>query len=399
MSSLRVKIINIIKTKRSIVHLCYSIFRLCLNIVSVFVPVRKKTIIFASFGGRKYDDSPRAIYEGIIKDPFFADWKCVWAFCDPYQFEIPRGEKVRIDTPKFFLKLISSRVWISNSGMDRGIEFNRKGIIKVETWHGSVLKKGCGEENNNPQGKKELELLQKKKKDSTTIRCTQSEIDTEVFSRIFWATKASFVEGFPRNDRLVSVSDDDVCAMRRKIGIPDGKKAILYAPTYREYLINSEYDTYLAPPINLNKWEEKLGEKYVLLVRAHYAVTSSMNINSNSFVRDFSAYPCLNDLLIACDILISDYSSIFHDFSILGKPMFCFAYDLDDFNYWRGCLIDIRKEMPFDVDENEDTLINHILNMDIQKCMEKTIMFHQKYSPYCGHGTENVIKEVKRRLK
>ena len=399
MSSLRVKFINIIKTKRNIVSFCYFVFRVCLKIISFFVPVKKKTIIFASFGGRKYDDSPKAIYEGIIKDNYFDDWNFVWAFCNPNQFDIPRGEKIKIDTPIFFLKLVSSQVWVSNSGMDRGINFNRKGIIKIETWHGSVLKKGCGEENNNLKGKKELERLQKKKKDNNTIRCTQSDIDTEVFSRIFWATKSSFVEGFPRNDILVNATNDEISDIRRKIGIPKGKNAILYAPTYREYLMNSEHDIYLSPPINLEKWKEILGDKYVLLVRAHYAITASMNIKNDSFVRDFSTYPCLSDLLLACDILISDYSSIFHDFSILGKPMFCFAYDYDDFNYRRGFLIDIKKDMPFDVDENEDTLLDHIVNMNIQKCREKSIMFHQKYSPYCGHGTENVINEVKRRLQ
>lgn len=70
-----------------------------------------------------------------------------WAFVETENYDLPRGEKVKIDTPRFFKTLLSTFVWVGNSEIDRGIRLFSPKHIRIETWHGTPIKKICGEEN------------------------------------------------------------------------------------------------------------------------------------------------------------------------------------------------------------------------------------------------------------
>lgn len=395
---MRQKIIHFLKCHPTYVNIAWSVARAALYVWGVFVPMRQNTMLFASFGGRKFDDSPRAIYEEVCRRPEFDGWTLIWAFVEPDKFDIPRGEKIKIDTAAFFKALLYSRVWVSNSGMDRGIELRRKGTIRVETWHGTPLKKIGGEENQNSiggsRGKRKRPL------DSKTLRCAQSEYDREIFQRIFNATEDSFIlSDLPRNDRLLCYSDEDLSNIKEQLDIPDGKRAILYAPTYREYLENEQNENYIAPPVDLKKWEKALGEKYVLLFRAHYAVNKVLGIKNTAFVRDVSEYPRLDDLYAVSDIMISDYSSTFFDYSILDRPMFCFAYDREEYEEKRGLYLDLNDTMPCPVDKDEDSLLKHILTMDREVYIEKTKVFHERFAPNAGFASKTLVDRIVSLLK
>lgn len=388
-------IIYILKQCPILLRIFWKMARIGLKAWGIFVPVQPKTVLFASFGGRKFDDSPRAIYEEMCRRPEFADWKFIWAFVDPMQYEIPRGEKIRVDTIAFFKALLTSRVWVSNSGMDRGIGLKRNGTIKVETWHGTPLKKIGTDSHENAIGgtKKKTGPL-----DEKTIRCAQSEYDRDIFARLFHATKDSFLLcDLPRNDGLLRYTEESCRAIRQQLGIPEGKKVILYTPTYREYLINEDHDTYLAPPMDLKKWEEKLGNQYVFLVRAHYAVSRALNLVENEFVKDVSNYSLLNDLYAIADTMISDYSSTFFDYAILGRPMFCFAYDRQEYEEKRGLYLDLDHELPCRVDVNEDELLCDIQNIDMTKASEQARAFCKKYAPYAGNASKCVVDAILQR--
>lgn len=213
----------------------------------------------------------KAIYEEVCSRKEFDDWNLIWVFTEPEKFELHRGKKVKIDTIRFFHALLYSKVWVSNSGMDRGIELHRKKNVIVETWHGTPLKKIGGDENQNSLGGGMV--APKGKPDNKTIRCAQSEFDRDIFARIFNADKdAILLCDLPRNDALFRYSLEEIERIKNKLNIGIEKKVILYTPTYREYLIDENRNTFLAPPMDLMKWERELGDEYVLLIRAHYAV-------------------------------------------------------------------------------------------------------------------------------
>ena len=202
---MRLKIINYLKIHPFFTRLIWLLMEAFLIVIGVFVPRKPKTILFSSFGGRRFDDSPRAIYEEICQRPFFDDWRLIWAFTDPDAVQIPRGEKVKIDTFPFFIRLLQSQVWVSNTGITRGINLNRKHVLRVETWHGTPLKKICGDENQNTIGGKRQF---KGPLDASTIRCAQSEYDRKLFARLFHAEdKLILLSDLPRNDALLRYTD------------------------------------------------------------------------------------------------------------------------------------------------------------------------------------------------
>lgn len=235
----------------------------------------------------------------------------------------------------------------------------------------------------------------KGKPDNKTIRCAQSEFDRDIFARIFNADKdAILLCDLPRNDALFRYSLEEIERIKNKLNIGIEKKVILYTPTYREYLIDENRNTFLAPPMDLMKWERELGDEYVLLIRAHYAVSNALNITESSFVKDVSDYPCLNDLYIISDMMISDYSSTYFDYSILNRPMFCFAYDLEEYEKKRGLYLNIKEELPCEIDRTEESLISNIKNVKLEKAISRTKEFSQKYTPYAGGASAKVVDKI-----
>jgi len=227
----------------------------------------------------------------------------------------------------------------------------------------------------------------KTKKNSVDIMTAQSDFEADIFSRVFNIPRENFLMcGLPRNDILANYTSKQREEIKVKLGLPQNKKVILYAPTFREFERDSMQNCVLKPPMNLDKWERELGDEYCLLFRAHYEVGKVMNISDNDFVKNMTSYPNLNELMIVADILVSDYSSIFFDFSIMDKPMLHFTYDYEAYSAKRGMYFDIREELSGS--DNEDGVIELI------KCdsdVSKTIQFRNKYMNYSGSAVENSV--------
>jgi CDP-glycerol glycerophosphotransferase len=102
--------------------------------------------------------------------------------------------------------------------------------------------------------------------------------------------------------------------------------------------------------------------------------------------------------MIVSDLLISDYSSIFFDYSILGKPMLCYAYDYEEYSKKRGLYFDIRKEIPGGF-SSEDELIDQIIKMDYESAKKSTEDFKHKYVEDYGEATRKVVDLVYRNLQ
>lgn len=392
------RIKSYIKTHPKLMEIFYFIAKDVFDVLSRVIPIKKKTMIFASLSGRNFDDSPKALYEEICRRPFFNDWTLIWAFKNPEAMKIPRGKKIKFGTLSYWFILMRTQVWIENGGMDLGLQLNYKGHIMVKTWHGTVIKRGEGDEATGAVLK---EYRKKVKKDSTSIRCVQTASEIENCMKYFRADRKCFLKcGLPRNDVLVRYSEADKARIKEQLGIPYDKKIILYMPTYREYLLNENKETYILPPITLSKWKQRLGEGYFLLIRAHYGVAEKLGLDLTSFGLDVSRYQPLSELYYISDILISDYSSAFFDYSITGKPMRCFAYDYEEYVRKRGLLYDLNSILPCPVMHTEDEIIESILTMDYDLECIKTKNFSDKYAEFfSGHASEIMIDELEKRLQ
>ena len=176
------------------------------------------------------------------------------------------------------------------------------------------------------------------------------------------------------------------------MGLPLDKKIILYAPTWRDSTDHGA--TYaIKPPINTKYWEEQLKDEYIVLFRTHGYTNKLLGVEFNDVIRDYSAYPSINDLLKVSDILISDYSATMTDYSILERPVLCFAYDYEQYKSERGLYIDFDKGMPSGVLKTEDEVLDHIKNLDYEKeCRKTKEMIKNRISYYGGHATEKCLE-------
>ena len=185
---------------------------------------------------------------------------------------------------------------------------------------------------------------------------------------------------------LQCVEDDKVMHIKEELGIDKHKKVILYCPTFREFSKSNNGITQKIC-VDLERWEHEMDD-CCLLVRAHYEVAQMIDFSERSNVLDVSGYPHLNDLMMISDILISDYSSVFFDYSILHRPMICFAYDFDEYSKNRGMYLDVSKELPCHMVVNENELYEEIKNTLCQydEACKKTAAFQKKYVSEFGRG-------------
>ena len=361
-----------------------------IRLLKLFVKPNDHLIVFSSFSGKSYDDSPRAIYESMIKDSRFDDYELVWDFRDPQKYNIERGGKIKTDTLTYYLTVLKARLWITNVSMYRGLEFTGINTYVFNTWHGTAIKM-IGIDIKGENG---FEPKTKQKKGNVIL--AQGQYDVERFSHAYEMPREKVLAfGLPRNDELVNNNKPEIInELKKHLGIAPNKKVILYAPTYREYLRDNNKNSIFSLPIDIHKWEERLSKDFVILFRAHSDVVKVLNIVDNDFLKDVSAYPHVNELMLVSDLLISDYSSIFFDYSILGRPMLCFAYDYDQYDKERGVYFDIREELASEKLSDENALMDAILNLDWEERSSISIAFRNKYVDVFGEATKKSLDHL-----
>ena len=380
---IRNKLINTIKFSPFWRRIYESFASIALKAIGVFIPIKENRVLFMSFGGRRYDDSPRAIFEEMISDPFFTSYDLYWAFIDPEPYKEMGIKAVRIDSIDYFTLALSSKIWVTNTSVERGMRFKKHETVCINTWHGTPIKR----------------MGEYKDKEPVEILTSQNDIDEEFLRKKFDVDRATlFKVDLPRNDCLVGYSEQDINICKQRIGIPINKKVILYMPTYRDYLRDDNNLIYHVPQFNFEKWKNELGDDYIVLIRFHYLVNRLVTLPDDGLIINVTDYPTLTDLYLISDIFISDYSSSFVDFSILGRPMYCYAYDIDEYERERGFSINFREVMKDFICESEDELIRRIREIDWTCAEKRTAAFRKKYANHAGNATKAVVTELKKQL-
>lgn len=396
-----IKLINSVKYSKSLYKLYRLVGNFSIKVLKLFLKPDPKLIVFVSSGGKLMNDSPKCIYDYIRKDDRFSDCKLVWAFRDTSKFDVPTGKKIQLDSFSYYYYLLKARVWITNVSMTRGLSFSGIHTFLLNSWHGSAIKK-IGLDIIDKQEvftlpKKEKKNKNKRKSSENFLFLAQSEHDVFVWQRAFHIKKDNISTiGLPRNDELYKKNKPEIINdLKSKLGFPLDKKIIMYAPTFRDYQKKDGKYFVFSPPIDFKKWEKELANKYVILFRAHPSVVEIMDIREeDTFVKDFSSYSNVNDLMLISDIMISDYSSILFDYSILERPILCFAYDYDTYATERGLYFDIREALDSKELREEQDLLNAIKNMDFSKRIDTTISFRKKYVQYYGNATQKAVDIV-----
>lgn len=385
MAGLRERVDYIVKHS----YFAYQVFNKTLSslmrIWGLFVK-QDQTMVLFSAHTRKYNDSPKVLYEYMIAHPdIYGGYKCVWAL-DDINTPIPGYAKViKTDTLRYFYYTLKAKYWITCVNIERGLHYKKSSCRFLNTWHGAPVKHG----GNDAGGRKDYDFR------AVDYFCYASEFEKEIQKKSLGVREEAMIPtGLPRNDELYRTTAEEIVSIKNRLGIPLNKKVIIYAPTWRDSTNGGvSYD--LKPPVNISKWEKALGNDYVLLMRTHQYTNKLLGVEFNDFCRDFCTYPNVNDLLKVSDIMISDYSAIIADYAILERPIICFAYDYEWFKDTRGLYLDYNVDIPSGIIRTEDDVLEYILTMDYEEECEKTqCILKNKLAKYGGHATEMCLDKL-----
>lgn len=377
---MRQRLIYILKHNAILQRTYRVVMSAALRALGEVVKTDENLVLFVSFMGMGYNDSPKVIYEYLKNHPDYSKYRCVWAFEKPEKF--PEVDSVKIDTPEYFKTALKAKYWITNTNIERGLAFKKDDQVYLNTWHGVALK----HIGNDCPGRKDYNF------NTVDHLVVSGNHDEVVWKSAFNAKESTYLRcGMPRNEELWNVSNEKVQALRQKFDLPEDKKVILYAPTWREST-NGGKSYEIKPPIHFDLWRKELGDQYVILFRAHHQTTKVLGVQYDDFVRNASDYPAVNDLMIASNLLITDYSAIAFDYCILCKPILCYAYDYESYLAERGTYFEIDDRYPNKSCRTEKELLKRIKELNYQKECENTRRFRDDFIQYGERSTEICVK-------
>lgn len=369
--------------------------------------ISQKKVVFEAYMGKKYACSPKALYETMCIDPYYKDWEMVWAFREPEKYreleKEPRTKVVKYRSRAYYQAYASAKFWITNSRLPRELQ-PVKGQEYIQCWHGTPLKRlgydlaHYAEKNGSLQEVRENYLEEAKR---VTHMPSPSRFYTDKITSAFHLKEEGkagvlFEAGYPRNDALVKASEADCRESRRKLEIPEGKKVILYAPTWRENQHTPGEGYQFRLPVDFKRWREVLGEDYVVLFRAHYFISNSFDLEEfRGFVYDVSQMDDINPLYLAADVLITDYSSVFFDYANRGRPILFYMYDYEQYkNEMRDFYFDIHM-LPGPVLMKEEEVLKTLKNLPdvVDKYEEKYVKFNEVFNPHRERCSERYLRE------
>ncbi len=364
-----------------------TLYRVIMSAVFRFIGLfirTDETLVLMNGHGFRYNDSPRAIYEKMAELGMLSKYRVVWALREAEKYDIEGAEKIEIDTPKYFLTALRAKYWISCVNIERALHFKKKNTVYLNTWHGASL----NHVGNAVSKRNDFHY------EHVNFFCINGEYERDFVIRDFNLLPESLLaSGYPRNDALYAANEETTRSLREALGIPEGKRVMLYAPTWRDSTDGGASHK-LAPPIDWQRWKSELGDEWVVLLRTHPYTTKLMNVEFDDFVINCTDYPRINDLMIASDLLISDYSSTILDYSILEKPIICFGYDFEEYSSQRGFYFDMETVMPGGVVRNEEALLSRIKTLDWERERAEAKKLKDEHMEYGGNATLLCIDAV-----
>ncbi len=303
--------------------------------------------VFESYGGMQYSCNPRAIYEELRRRA--PGLECAWVTRDG-QFAVPDGSKQLVaGTRAHYEAMAQARYLVTNDLLARWYR-KRDGQFYLQTWHGTPLKR-IGLDIEPPRLPGTVAYLERQGEDTPKwdLLLAPNAFSTPIFRRAFDFGGEIAETGYPRND-ILRHPEREVRAtqIRAHLGIPAGKRVVLYAPTWRDDAFQQGGRYRFDLQLDLDAAARALSGDHVILLRTHFNVRDPLSDSSaDTGLMDVTRYPDIADLYLISDVLITDYSSAMFDFAITGRPMLFFTYDLERYrDQLRGFYFDFEADAP-----------------------------------------------------
>ncbi|MET7503057.1 CDP-glycerol glycerophosphotransferase family protein [Streptomyces microflavus] len=320
----------------------------------------------------------------------------LWVVSSRHRDRMPAGVPYVIEGSRPYWRAMATATYLVNNSSFPGGFTKRPGQRYLQTHHGTPLKTMGLDQRAYP--------ALARKADFAKILAHVGQWDfslsanphtTEVWDRVYPGPYERLDLGYPRNDVYFTATAEYIAKIRAGLGIAEGKTALLYAPTHRDYREGFVPD--LAP----ERLARELGPEYVLLVRAHYFYGRSAGATgtADGGVLDVTAHPRVEELCLAADALITDYSSLTFDYACLDRPVVVHAPDWDAYREARGTYFDLLSGRPGDtpgpVTTTYDELVEAFRTGEWRSPASAALRtaFRERFCPYDdGHAAERVVR-------
>ncbi|MEE1668252.1 MULTISPECIES: bifunctional glycosyltransferase/CDP-glycerol:glycerophosphate glycerophosphotransferase [unclassified Streptomyces] len=302
-------------------------------------PLEADLAVYCAYWGRGYTCNPAAIHAKArelaphIRSVFLVEPDAVATLPPDVEYAV-------IGSRAYWDVLARATFCVNNANFADGV-VKRPGSVHLQTQHGTPLKKMGVDQSTYPVVAAATGSFAKllTRVDRWDYNLSSNRHSTEMWERAFPGSYETLEYGYPRNDVYYTATARDVARIRRELGVPEGRTAILYAPTHRDY--SSGFDARL----DLEAFCEAIGDDYVVLLRAHYFYDVGAARNDGRII-DVTGHRSAEDVCLAADALITDYSSIMFDYANLDRPIVVYADDWDVYRETRGVYFDLMEAPP-----------------------------------------------------
>lgn len=380
--------------------------KICTRIILVplkLLPTQKNRILLINDMSSNYSDNLKYIGEELLKRA--GKFELIYAGYSLKQKDllIKKGiQPVELNSFRYFIYGMTSRVLVTNSGGVSYLPLKANQYV-INTWHGggAYKKMGIDMYEDTILFRKDMALVSK----ATDILLTTCERFKQAYCRAMLESPDKFWNiGMPRNDCLKNIKMEKAKEIKKKIGFSDDEKLVLFAPTYRKIGDNYFKDSIaISYGIDEKKvcstLKKRFGGNWIFAYRYHPCIVNKKDIEKKKNVIDLTHYDDMQELLIAADVLINDFSSSMWDYMLTGKPCFIFAKDLDHYIETTDLYTPI-SEWPFPIAKTNEQLAENILAFNNDE-YKKRCEWHYELLGGCesGNATNLVCNKIEELTK
>ena len=352
-------------------------------------PIEDDLAVFAAYWFSAFSCNPRAIHDKLGE--LLPGVRRVWVIQRDLMDTAPPGFECVASRSREYFDVLARAKWFVNNVNFPNHYVKRDGTVHIQTHHGTPLKK-MGMDNilQQPDQPEDAVETMLKRTSRWDYSLSSNPFSTEVWTRVYPGDYESLEYGYPRNDVLANATADEVRAARRSLGIADDVRAVLYAPTHREYVQG------FTPTFDVARMADKLGSGVVLMSRPHYAYDEDprmAELHAAGRILDVAAHPTIEQLYLAADVLVTDYSSTMFDFSVLDRPIVIHAPDWEEYQRRRGTYFDVLAEPPGVVTRTDDELLDALTSGADDAAARAA--FRARFCPWDdGKAAERVVRRV-----
>lgn len=367
------------------------VFKIC-----AINPVRENKVLFADFRRKEMPTNFVGIYNELDK----MNYKIVTLLCEDYQGSLLKRKFKKLFADFRFLKhyATSSVVFLDDYYPTIYVQQPRKETKVVQLWHACGAFKKFGYSTMDKSWGINRKVLEKYPIHNTyTHVMVSSKYIIDKYADAFnMSTKNIYAYGVPRTDIFFDDKYKNLTKIKLNSMYPHivNKKTILYAPTYRGTSLTNSFTNNM---FDMDYLSKNLSSEYIILLKLHPLNKKSFSIPDKykDFFIDVGDSLEIEEAMLTCDVLITDYSSLVFEYTLLDKPVIMFPYDLDEYDSERGFYYEYEELSPGPIVYSTEELVKVLLDIENTFEYDELKVYRDKFMSACdGNSTERIIEKI-----